>query len=280
MSLLGPDTQSERGLVLLKLGGALITDKAGFESARRDVIARLASEIAAWPGAFEGRLIVAHGSGSFAHRAVIESGFQQRPSDRLAFVRVAAAAARLDALVVEALIDAGLPAVPIPGGLVARCRAGIVIGARTKAIERILRAGLLPVTYGDAATDPDQGGAVASTDALIRALAAALKPCRVIMATDVDGIYTRDPKLDPMAVRIERLTSASAAEIGSFATAPGISDVSGGMAAKVDALLTLVRDTPIEARVFSGHRSDALTAALAGDPTAGGTIVSDSDQSP
>lgn len=268
------------GLVLLKLGGALITDKSGVESPRLDVIARLASEIAAWPGASAGRLVVTHGSGSFAHRAVIESGFQRRPSDRLAFARVAASAARLNALVIEALIDAGLPAISIPGGLVARCRAGAVVGVRTGAIERSLRAGLLPTTYGDSALDPEHGGAIASTDAIVRALAAALRPRRVVMATDVDGIYAVDPKRDPGARRIERLTPVNAAEIRSLGDAPGVLDVSGGMSAKVDALLALVADPGIEARVFSGHRPGALTAALAGDPSAGGTIVISSAADP
>lgn len=265
------------GLVLVKLGGALITDKGGHEAPRRDVIERLAGEIAAWPGASDGRLVVTHGSGSFAHRAVIETGLLDRPADRMAFARVAASAARLNAIVVAALIEAGLPAIGIAGGLVARCRDGIVVGARTGAIRRGLRAGLLPVTYGDVALDPRVGGAIASTDALVAALAAAMGARRVIMATDVDGIFARDPKFDPEAPRVAHLTPAGAARLEPFGGAAAGTDVSGGMAAKVDALLELVHNSRAQARVVSGFRPGALTAALAGDPAAGGTLVTDDE---
>ena len=266
-------SDQENGLVLVKLGGALITNKEGFEAPRMDVISRLAAEIAAWPGSADGRLVVTHGSGSFAHRAVIDSGFREQPGDRVAFARVAASAARLNTIVVDALIGAGLPTVGIAGGRVARCRGGKLIGVCTQEIERCLATGLVPTTYGDVVLDSEVGGAIASTDELIRVLASALNPIRVIMATDVDGIYLSDPKRDPTARRIEKLTPGNVSEIISLAGKPGAQDVSGGMAAKVTALLSLVQDVGIEARVISGLRPGALALALEDSPSAGGTLV-------
>ena len=52
-------------VVLVKLGGSLITRKDRPDTARREVIARLAAEIAeAWPRV-AGSLVLGHGSGSF-----------------------------------------------------------------------------------------------------------------------------------------------------------------------------------------------------------------------
>ncbi|MCR3883118.1 MAG: uridylate kinase, partial [Methanothrix sp.] len=51
------------GIKILKIGGSVLTDKARLESARFEVVERIAAEIA---GAGEG-LILVHGAGSFGH---------------------------------------------------------------------------------------------------------------------------------------------------------------------------------------------------------------------
>src|SRR5262245_34884441 len=88
-------------IVLVKLGGSLITDKRRPETARRQVIARLAAELVAARPSHE-RILLGHGSGSFGHVAAAEhrlpSGLQR--GGQLAGVSVTqAAAARLHRLV-------------------------------------------------------------------------------------------------------------------------------------------------------------------------------------
>ncbi|MFQ5350226.1 MAG: uridylate kinase, partial [Thermoanaerobaculia bacterium] len=61
-------------LTLIKLGGSLITDKRRPGRSRRQVIARLAGEIAAAAGRRPGGLIVGHGRGSFGHPAAARHG--------------------------------------------------------------------------------------------------------------------------------------------------------------------------------------------------------------
>jgi isopentenyl phosphate kinase len=58
-------------LVLLKLGGSVITDKTRPFTARLDVIERLAAEIknALTDRGDDLRLIIGHGAGSFGHEA-------------------------------------------------------------------------------------------------------------------------------------------------------------------------------------------------------------------
>ena len=64
-------------LVLVKLGGSLITDKRGEAAVRADVVDRLAAEIAAarprleWEGT---GILLGHGSGSFGHVAAARYG--------------------------------------------------------------------------------------------------------------------------------------------------------------------------------------------------------------
>ncbi|MCK4693468.1 MAG: hypothetical protein KAT23_07545, partial [Anaerolineales bacterium] len=105
-------------MILLKLGGSLITDKQRPETPRPQVLSRLAKEIAqAKQEQPELQLVVGHGSGSFGHTAAARYGTHLGASsaaDWLGFAKVWAAAQRLNRLVIDALIEVGLPAIAFP----------------------------------------------------------------------------------------------------------------------------------------------------------------------
>jgi len=260
--------------LFLKLGGALLTNKGGHEAVRREVLDRVVAEVADWHRQQPWPLVLAHGSGSFAHVAVRDTGFADHPGNPLALARVAAAARRLNSLVVDTALAAGLGAVAVPGSLLAVCAAGTITEIRSALVTELLAAGLLPVVYGDAAPDRRQGGAVASTEALLVALADALSPSRIVLATDVDGVYPVDPHRDPAAVALAELTPADGPALAHAlgGARPGTTDVTGGMAGKVMAMLDLVARHPgLEVRIVSGLRPGAIAAALGGGADAGGT---------
>jgi isopentenyl phosphate kinase len=262
-------------LVFLKLGGALLTEKDRRETPRPDVLARLIREIGRWPGS-RGHLVLAHGSGSYAHVAARETAFLERPGDRLALARVAGAARRLDGLVVDALVAASLPAAPLPGAALVRCRDGQVVAVRSELVTGLLEAGLLPVVYGDAVPDETRGGTIASTEPLLAALAMDLKPRRIVLATDVDGVFPADPHAHPALEPWPTVGPANAADVLAAlgGARPGTADVTGGMASKVRLMVELAEAQPgLEVRILSGLRPDAVRAALAGEPDAGGTVI-------
>ncbi|MCB0245420.1 MAG: hypothetical protein KDI12_18545, partial [Anaerolineae bacterium] len=104
----------ERGpVVFLKLGGSLITDKTQPETAQLDVLDQLAHELqAARSQAPHLRILLGHGSGSFGHAAAARHDTRRGVNDAagwLGFAEVADAAARLNRIVVERLLAAGLP---------------------------------------------------------------------------------------------------------------------------------------------------------------------------
>ncbi len=265
----------------LKLGGAVLTRKDRPRTRRPGVLGRLAAEIATWPGIAEGQLIVAHGSGSFGHWAVRDSRFLEQPGHAMSIARVAATAQELNRHVVRALLEQGLPALPLSGPALASAQTGRIVAIRTELIAALLRRGLLPVIYGDAVLDSSLGGTVASTEALLLALAENLPPRRVILATDVDGVYAgtawRTASRARQRHRIEVITLESgAAWLGEATAAPpeDLADVTGSMAGKVRAMLELVERVPdAEVRILSGLRPGAVAAALVDDPDAGGTVI-------
>src|SRR5881628_1073517 len=89
-------------MLLVKLGGSVLTDKTRLRTARRAAIRRLASELAA----VRQSLVVVHGAGSFghilAHRHKLNQGGVS-VTKRIAASRVQQDVKDLDGLVVNAL---------------------------------------------------------------------------------------------------------------------------------------------------------------------------------
>ena len=56
-------------LILIKLGGSVLTDKTKKQVLRADVLTQLISEIKAFRSTHRSKLILAHGAGSFGHEA-------------------------------------------------------------------------------------------------------------------------------------------------------------------------------------------------------------------
>ena len=266
------------GLVYLKLGGSLITDKRTEETARHEVLDRLAEEIARAREAFPGlRLVVGHGSGSFGHvvgrRYGTRSGVRT-PEEWYGFAATGDAAARLNRLVTAALLKAGLPVWSIQPGAALRCLDGRVVDGPLFAVRRALEAGLVPLIFGDVALDDVRGGTIASTEEIFEWMADQLPPRRIVLAGEVDGIYTADPLLDPTAERISILTRETLAIVGAGVGASHGVDVTGGMRAKVEQSLALAeRHAGLEILICSGLLPGAVERALTEERPGFGTLV-------
>jgi isopentenyl phosphate kinase len=271
-------------LVLLKLGGSVITDKNQPFTARLDVIRRLGREIKHVldnePGL---QLILGHGSGSFGHVVAqqyrIRDGLtgaaeESRRGGWRGYVETAAAAARLNRLVTDLLLQEGLPVVSYQPSASARCRKGDLMYFDAHPMKEVLKAGLLPLVYGDVAVDAVQGYTIISTEQIFDNVARELQPARIILAGIVDGVYDADPTLHPDAVRYEEITldNWEAVEIalgGSHGT-----DVTGGMLSKVRDMFHLVlAQPPLQVRIISGETAGNVASALVSSGRGVGTLI-------
>ncbi len=256
-------------LVFLKLGGSLITDKRLPETPRLDIIRQVAATMASALRRDQSlRLLIGHGSGSFGHvfgrRYGTRAGVQT-PEQWYGFAATADAAARLNRIVIGALLEEGVPAWSIQPGVALRCVDGRVEQGPDDTVRLALARDLVPVVFGDVALDSVRGGTIASTEEIFASLVHRLHPRRLILAGEVDGIYTADPLLDPQAQRIPTITPALLEGIAdSLGGSHGV-DVTGGMRAKVEESLAMVRTNPhLEIVICSGLLPESLGAALAG----------------
>jgi len=256
-------------LVFLKLGGSLITDKRVAETPRLDVIERLAKEIAAARRADPSlRLVIGHGSGSFGHVYGRRYGTREGVYDAAGWYGFAAtgdAAARLNRIVTAALLAAEIPAWSIQPGAVLRCIEGRIVQGMEETVALALARGLTPVVYGDVALDQVRGGTIVSTEEIFDHLIGALQPQRVVLAGEVDGIFTNDPLLDPQAQRVAEITPDTLDAVADgLGRSHGV-DVTGGMRAKVLQALAMVQRHPaLEVIICSGMAPGRVGGVLAG----------------
>ncbi|HEY84048.1 MAG TPA: isopentenyl phosphate kinase family protein [Chloroflexi bacterium] len=266
-------------LVLLKLGGSLITDKTQPNTPHLEAIKRLAAEIksALDDRRDDLRLIIGHGSGSFGHAVASKYKTTQGvigPESWYGLAQVSAVAARLNRIVMDILLEADIPAIAFQPSASARMRQGQLMYFETHSLKTALEHGLVPVVYGDVSVDAVQGVNIVSTEKLFDSLARELNPERILLAGDVDGVYTTDPKLDSAAELIEDIDSTNWIEVETSLGGSLAADVTGGMYAKVKDMyhLTLAMP-PMQAMIFSGADSGNVESALLGRTADFGTLI-------
>ncbi len=254
-------------LIFLKLGGSLITDKHTPHTARQQTIARLAEEIAAARGDQPStQIVLGHGSGSFGHVPAKAYGTRQgvnSPEGWRGFVAVWREAAALNRLVMDALHQAGLPAVAFPPSGGVTTRKGQVTRWNLSPLLAALEAGLLPTVYGDVVFDETLGGTILSTEDLFVHLAKHLKPQRILLAGLDEGVWEDYPDCTRL---IPDITPQNWPQFESALGTSAAVDVTGGMAGKVREMLSLITELPtLEVQIFSGQHPGRLKAALLGE---------------
>lgn len=266
-------------VVLLKLGGSLLTDKEREATARPEVIERLAGEIArARTARPDLRLVLGHGSGSFGHAAAQRHGLVGGSADapasgdlRPGIVATRAQAARLHRLVMDALVGAGaLPWSVSPSSCLTTDDGAVETFACTP-LDEALRSGLLPVVYGDVVMDRSRGAAIASTETVLSAVAAGLGESgwtveRALWAGTTAGVW--DASGRPIPVVRPGASEAARAAAGAARGA----DVTGGMEHRLGSALALAR-SGVPSLIFDGTVAGTVERAILAGTSEGGEEI-------
>jgi isopentenyl phosphate kinase len=250
-------------LIIIKLGGSVITNKGKQCSFRRKVMGNLAKEIKK----ANKELILIHGAGSFGHilakQYELNKGYLRK--DQLkGFSITHATVQKLNSLVLEALQDNDIPAVSIPPHSVLRLDNHKLAQIDYNIFEEYLDEHFIPVTFGDVVLDKKLGFSICSGDLLVMALAEYFKPEKVIFVIDEDGLYTANPKTDKNAKFID---SASLKELENLTTtADKHADVTKGMKGKIDTIKNIARKG-IDTVLLNGNKPNRLYSVLVGEDT-------------
>jgi len=251
-------------LIILKLGGSVITKKeAKKPTLDHDNLDRITKEIAS--SSFD-KLIIVHGAGSFGHPFAREYAIGSEIKDeddfnhkKLGFCITQSWVKKLNSIVCESLRENGVLAVSVQPSSFIITKNKRIYACDLNLINKYLDLGFVPVIYGDVVIDMDESIkiCVLSGDQIIQYFGENLKPSRVILGSDVDGIYTKDPKKHSNAELMETVTSCQdlAAE-GSLNV-----DVTGGMNGKLRELLDLA-EMGIESEIINAGREGFIKKAI------------------
>jgi isopentenyl phosphate kinase len=256
-------------MLLVKLGGSVITDKARLRTPRRAAIRRLAAELAS----VRQPLLAVHGAGSYGHilarRHHLGEGGSSS-SKRVAAARVQQDVKELDGLVVNGLLAAGLAPVPIPPSTVLSLDDGKVATIDLTPFLEFSSMGFTPVTFGDVVRDLRRGFTVCSGDLMMLELARAFRPERAVFVADVDGLFTTDPKRRRGAELLEEVQPKDLDRI-EF-TSSSRTDVTGSIEAKVRRMFEIADHTG-ECLIVNGNVKNRVRDALRGRRVVGTRVT-------
>jgi glutamate 5-kinase len=219
---------SER--IVVKIGSSSLTSDEG--GLNRDHIRYFAAELAALHQAGNAVILVTSGAVAAGFRQI---GYAARP--KLVHEKQAAAAVG-QALLMQAYQEAfgqyGIVAAQI---LLTRAdfsnRRRIQNAQMT--IEELLKQRIIPIiNENDTVATDELVLKFGDNDQLSALVAAMTKGSRLVIITDMDGLYTEDPRKNPQAVKIERVEQITG-DIMKHAGGPGSSVGTGGMRSKIEA---------------------------------------------
>ena len=251
-------------MIILKLGGSVITKKEAEEPLiDHHNLNRISGEIA--DSSFD-KLIIVHGAGSFGHPSAKKYEIGSSITDendfarkKLGFCITQSWVKKLNTLVCDSLREKGVLAVSIQPSSFIITKNKRIYSCNLDLINKYLKLGFVPVIYGDVVLDLDESikMCVLSGDQIINYLGENLKPTRVILGSDVDGIYTKNPKKYDDAKLLSNVTSCDdlVAE-GSLNV-----DVTGGMNGKLKELIELAQ-LGVESEIINAGKENFIKRAL------------------
>lgn len=108
-----------------------------------------------------------------------------------------------------------------------------------------------------------------TTDGVSASLAEAVGAARIVNATSVDSVYTADPKKDPHAKKISKMSFAELNEMLKEGHDAGKSGVFDAMGAEI------VMRNHLPLMIVSGRNLEEMKKAISGSTDIKGTIISD-----
>lgn len=261
-------------LILVKLGGSVITNKKREFTPKEGVIRRLAWEIKSARKKMKAEIILAHGSGSFGHAVAAKYRTKEgmiNEDSFTGFPLVADAAALINRIVIKNFLKVGLPVVAFSPLSLISAAGQKVAKVFFDPIEKALDLGFLPVLYGDVIMDSKKGFCIFSSEKLLSILAGRLKDkharIRIIYCGDTDGVY------DERGKTIGEINGKNFSKFEKAITGSAGMDVTGGMIHKIKEALALAGKYRIETLIINGTKKGVLGRALLGVRVVRGTTV-------
>lgn len=250
-------------VILIKLGGSVITDKTASKKADLKTINLLTGEIATAGKQTGDLIILGHGGGSFPHRSA--AAYQtidglKNAGSLLGMSEVKYDASLLNMIIADSLINAGIPAFTLAPSAFLTSKNKKVSQIFLGSLLNLLKIKAIPLIYGDVITDSRIGCTIFSTEQILNEIALTLprykyQPKLVIEVGKTEGV------LDKSGNTIPEITSKNINRTLHDLSGSHATDVTGGMLHKVKEAYSLAKKgTPT--LIISANKGNLKKAVL------------------
>ena len=199
-----------KSLYILKLGGSIVTYKNRTDaSARKKLLKKIAKELKALLNKNNFKLILIHGAGSpghqLAHKYRLSSGARNNKKKWHGSFLSRMVNLKLNNIITEILIEKELRVTPVHTASVIIQNNKKVEKFSLDTIKEALNQNCIPMLYGEMVFDKTLGMTVCSGDVIAPYLAKKLGAKKIFFASDIDGIFDRDPHLNKNAKLIKEI---------------------------------------------------------------------------
>ncbi|MFM8658796.1 MAG: isopentenyl phosphate kinase [Candidatus Nitrosotenuis sp.] len=234
-------------MILIKLGGSIITNKEKPLSPRKKTIDGITKQLRK----ISEPIIIVHGGGSFGHYWSVKYDMHTKPKkyDYHGVAVVKNSMIDLDKIILDSMTKNKLnPYCLPPTDFMAGNRP---ITSKVKEIKKIAESDLIPVTFGDALWYGQKKSYILSGDKIMSILAKTLRPRLSIFVLNVDGLYS-----DFKTKRLIHDMKDQQAKIQEISM-----DVTGGMKRKVE---EAVKISKMGLKVFfvNGNKPQRIADAI------------------
>lgn len=236
-------------MILIKLGGSIITNKQKPLTPNLSAINKIASQLKK----IKEPIVVVHGGGSFGHYWSVKYDMHTKPAkyNKKDVSVVKNSMVELNKIILDSFLKHSLNPYCLPP-------TDFMFGnkadqKKVREIEKIAKAGLVPISYGDVMWYGENKFYILSGDKIMGMLSKILKPRLVIFVLNVDGVFS-DMKTKKLLSEIKgEKTEISEVEM----------DVTGGMSRKIKEAISISKSGT---KVFfvNGNKPDRIVNAVKG----------------
>ncbi|MFX0034897.1 MAG: isopentenyl phosphate kinase [Candidatus Hermodarchaeota archaeon] len=229
-------------IIVLKLGGSLLTDKSIPFKLRDNILNSVVKEIKECIdlGLIE-ELVVIHGVGSYGHPPVLKynlhKGFKS-PSQLIPLSETQYIVNNYRNMIAKSFLDLDIPINLMHASSIIVGESMKITDYYFKALRGYLSLGMVPLIGGDMMYDKNMGFSVCGGDQLAVIISREIGAEYLIFATDVLGIYDKDPKDNPNALLLKEININEIEQLLERKEVVNKIDASGGMRGKLISLIS------------------------------------------
>jgi isopentenyl phosphate kinase len=249
----------KHSFIILKLGGSILTHKNKEhlrlrEKNLRDSIKVLKKTLQKNP---HEKIILIHGAGAeghfLAHKYNLLYGTKNDTKKQLGALKTRFANQTLNTKILELFLEANLLVTTIHSSTILSTQEGRVSFLSHIPLDCALTQNLIPLLYGEMIYDETLGMSVCSGDLIAFLLAKKYNASRILFASDVDGVYTKDPykNKDAEIIHTTTLSNLNAQKNIVLEGSHNI-DVTGGLSNKIQTLQSYIHPGLEDVCIFNG----------------------------